>query len=62
MKPDVEFEGRERILYALAEFAAGGDFADALLLAIARHHECARFASFDAALRRRASTYAERPS
>jgi predicted nucleic-acid-binding protein len=61
LKQDVDFENRMRIQDALAHYADGGDFADRLLLSIAREHGCTALASFDADLGRREPDFVCRP-
>ena len=52
---------REGVQAAVRHLAAGGDLADALLLAEARRHGCARLATFDEELTKRDPGFALAP-
>jgi len=52
-KPDVKFADQDRVTAAIKAFEAGGDFADELIVGLAREEGCSALASFDLALKER---------
>ena len=60
-KPDVEFEARDRVAAALKALAAGGDFADELIVGSGRGHDCTGLGTFDAGLAARHRGFAVQP-
>ena len=58
---DVDFEDRTRVMDAVRELEAGGDFADALIVSRARGLGCSGLATFDADLARRHPDFVIRP-
>lgn len=52
-KPDVRFADRDHVTSAIKAFEAGGDFADELIVGLARKEGCSALATFDIALKER---------
>ncbi len=61
-RADVVFEDARRVRRAAGHLAAGGDFADALILGRAQAEECTALASFDKNLKKRFPDFVLVPS
>jgi len=60
-KPDVRFADRDRVTAALKALEADGNFADELIVGLAREEGCSALATFDLALKERHPGFVVRP-